>query len=168
MKAERERLQQVLIEPEEPRTRWGKDDLQGHVFREGTTKKAKDACWHIETEPKYGSGEMPPNSSAGSKGCRSSPNTRSWWAQATSFSRSWTGSLCCSHQQLMGISEKGRGQCLGCAKTSFNNMKFLGGTGALNRLRSYMHQPYKATPKNDKRDFFKLDSEQVFLRITKH
>lgn len=33
-------------------------------------------------------------------------------------------------------------------------MRFLGGTGALSRLCSYVPQPYKATPKDGKRDLF--------------
>lgn len=117
MEAERERLQQLLEGLEKPyRTiRWHtRTQVQGGGNKKN---KIKNTCWHIRMGYKSSRRKMPPNSSAGIKGCRNcSPNARRWWVQPTGISSSWTRSLCWSHQQLTGISEKRRGQCFGCGK----------------------------------------------------
>lgn len=81
------------------------------MFREGTTKKSKDACWHIEIESNTAVGKCHPTAVLEAEAAGVAlPTPEAGGYKATNISSSWTRSLCCSHQQLMGISEKRRGQ----------------------------------------------------------
>lgn len=85
MEAEGERLQQLLIGSEQPRPRWGRDDLQGHMFGERTIEKRARTHRNGVQIQQWGNATQQQRWKQGFGS--SSPSIRSWWVPATSISK---------------------------------------------------------------------------------